>query len=357
MRTIPGRDGVPLKYICRESDIPDPTPNNDFLDDYVMMAHVGTGEAYTIDAAEVHTLIVKFIAGNETAEIKIKPYENDRDGRKDWKALKEHYEGTGIHAFDIIEAESTLANLFYSGEKHPHMYWEKFEKQLTNAFTTYVKVEGYIVHSTAIKLRILLTKVKADFLVHVKSGINIELTKVPLTMTYERALATFRNEVNLKHPPQMSASTSTSRERRYVREMNTGRGRGRGDGRGRSGRSHGGRGRGNWVTKTRTDSSIITLTDGQKIEYHPSFMFPNYIFNKMKQQDKDRLIRERSEHKKRKASEITTLTSPVPQVSTSRSVAEISEVTRGTENPNARDNIPGSTMMGGRNERANTRGN
>ena len=354
LRTIPGRDGVPLKYICRETDIPDPTPNNDFLDDYVMMAPIGTGEAYTIDAAEVHTLIVKFIAGNETAEIKIKPHENDRDGRKDWKALKEHYKGIGIHAFDIIEAESTLTNLFYSGEKYPHMYWEKFEKQLTNAFTTYAKVEGYVVHSTAMKLRILLSKVKADFLVHVKSGINIELTKVPLTMTYEQALATFCNEVNLKHPPQMSATT-TSRERRYVRKISTGQGRGWRDGRGRSGQGHGGRGCGNWVTKTRTDSSIITLTDGQKIEYHPSFMFPNHIFNKMKQQDKDRLSRERSEHKKRKANEITTLTAPMPLVHTSKSMAEISQVTQSSEKPNARDNNPGSTMMGGRNERANTR--
>ena len=103
------------------------------------------------------------------------------------------------------------------------------------------------------------------------------------------------------------------------------------------------------------DSSIITLTDGQKIEYHPSFMFPNHIFNKMKQQDKDRLSRERSEHKKRKANEITTLTAPMPLVHTSKSMAEISQVTQSSEKPNARDNNPGSTMMGGRNERANTR--
>ena len=71
-----------------------------------MMAPIGTGEAYTIDAAEVHTLIVKFIAGNETAEIKIKTYENNRDGRKDWKALKEHYKGIGIHAFVLLSKQS-----------------------------------------------------------------------------------------------------------------------------------------------------------------------------------------------------------------------------------------------------------
>ena len=39
IRAIPGRDGVPLKYICRDKDeADDDTPNDDFLDDYVAMA-------------------------------------------------------------------------------------------------------------------------------------------------------------------------------------------------------------------------------------------------------------------------------------------------------------------------------
>ena len=54
--------------------------------------------------------------------MKIKAHESLRNGRVDWNSLKEHYEGVGIHAFDIVEAESTLANLFYSGEKYPHIY-------------------------------------------------------------------------------------------------------------------------------------------------------------------------------------------------------------------------------------------
>ena len=70
-------------------------------------------------------MIVKFIVGNETTEIKIKPNKNERDGHKDWKALNKHYEGIRIHAFVIIEVESRLVNLFYSGTKYPHIYWEK----------------------------------------------------------------------------------------------------------------------------------------------------------------------------------------------------------------------------------------
>ena len=121
------RDGVPLNYIIRDSVEPDPTPCDDFLDEYVLMAPIEWGEAYHIDASEVHTLLVKFITGNETAEMRIKAYEIERNGQIDWMALKEHYEGVGIHAFDIIEVEAIIIDLFYSGEKFPLMYWEKFE--------------------------------------------------------------------------------------------------------------------------------------------------------------------------------------------------------------------------------------
>jgi hypothetical protein len=40
IRAIPGRDGAPLKYVCRDEDEPDPAmENKDFLDDYVAMLH------------------------------------------------------------------------------------------------------------------------------------------------------------------------------------------------------------------------------------------------------------------------------------------------------------------------------
>ena len=51
LRTIPGRDGVPLSYITRVSDGINPTPNPDFIDDYVAMAAL-SGEAFVIDSSE-----------------------------------------------------------------------------------------------------------------------------------------------------------------------------------------------------------------------------------------------------------------------------------------------------------------
>jgi hypothetical protein len=155
--------------------------------------------------------------------------------------LKEHYKGVGLHALDIMKAENTLNTLFYLGEKKPHMWWEDFEQQITSAFTVFNRREGRIVHSDEMKLRILLNKIEADFLVRVKASIGIELTRQPITLSYEQALATFRNEVNRKFPPQMASATRT---RRSINEMGTqGRGRGGRFGRGQA-TSHGGRGRG-----------------------------------------------------------------------------------------------------------------
>ena len=82
VRSIPLRDGIPLKYIIRENDLPDLTPNKDFIDEYVNNATL-MGEAFTIDSAEVHTFIVNLIEQNEEAESVIKVHEDERYRRKD----------------------------------------------------------------------------------------------------------------------------------------------------------------------------------------------------------------------------------------------------------------------------------
>ena len=66
------------------------------------MAPIGGGEAYNIDAAKVHILVVKFITENKTGEMKVKAHGSLRNRCIAWNALKEHYEGIGIHGFDIV---------------------------------------------------------------------------------------------------------------------------------------------------------------------------------------------------------------------------------------------------------------
>ena len=179
LRAIPGRNGVPLKYVCRDNDLPLFIPGAEMLEDYVNCAPLN-GESYELDAAEVHTYIVNFVAGNATAEAKILPHVGENNGCLDFIALREHYEGVGVNSIEMIKADKVLNSLYYAGEKKPHMWWEEFEKQLTKAFAVYHRNEGRQVHSDAMKLRILVQKVNADFLQTAKSSINIELTCDPM---------------------------------------------------------------------------------------------------------------------------------------------------------------------------------
>eukprot|EP00978_Attheya_sp_CCMP212_P009263 scaffold21879_cov34-Attheya_sp.AAC.2 len=94
LRLIPGRDGVPLSYVIHPNNQADAVIHADFIDDYVSMAPL-SGVAYTIDSAQVHTFITNLIAGNSTAEAKVEPDAELNDGRRDFKNLRDHYEGIG----------------------------------------------------------------------------------------------------------------------------------------------------------------------------------------------------------------------------------------------------------------------
>ena len=175
LRTQPGRDGVPLNYVIRDNVNPPPAgtpPSTEFLDDYVSHSPLN-GATFASDAGEVHTYLVNFISGNATAENKIMPFVAERNGRTSFQALKNHYEGVGANATAIVAAEEDITNLFYSGEKKPHMWWEEFETRLTMAFAIIDKDQGRQVYTDIVKLRMLNKKVKADFLEQVKTTIEI----------------------------------------------------------------------------------------------------------------------------------------------------------------------------------------
>ena len=200
LQMIPGRNGQPLSNVCRRDDALLTVPNVEFMDDYVNRAPL-SGEAFIIDATEVHIYIQSFISGNEMAEAKILPHASEINGRLDFITLKEHYKGVDANSKELIFADKTLETLLYTGEKPPHMWWEEFEKLLTKSFTIYERYEGRHVYSNLHKIHILICKVDADFLKSIKTTINLELTRDPVTITYDQALTTFRNE-----EPQVSSS-------------------------------------------------------------------------------------------------------------------------------------------------------
>ena len=105
LRAMPGRNGVPLAYIIREDDNPHIDNNASMLDNYTTGAP-HTGEAFDLDSTCVHTYIMNFIQGNANAEAKILGVIDQRDGRAAYKRLKDNYEGVGINAVAITEAEA-----------------------------------------------------------------------------------------------------------------------------------------------------------------------------------------------------------------------------------------------------------
>ena len=208
LKSVPGMQGIPLSYVIRDNaaGAAADDPQLSFLDNFVQRAPL-YGDAYSTDNSEVHTYIVYFTRGNSVAESKITSHGGNQNGRDDFIALKEHYEGVGINSVEVNKAENIIANLFYSGEKKPHMWWAEFEKVLNRSFAIVQKAENRAVHSNNMKLRILMGKVQADFLQQTKAALNIDMARIPMTLTYETAMTTFRNVVNNKYPPSVSRIT------------------------------------------------------------------------------------------------------------------------------------------------------
>jgi hypothetical protein len=226
------------------------------------------------------------------------------NGRLDFIALKSHYEGVGINAIGIINADHVIEHLFYAGEKKPHMWWDEFERQLTKSFAVYDKKEGRQVYSDEMKLRILCRKVQADFLQQTRTTIQIDLTRDPVTMTYSQALTNFRNEVNRKFNPDMGGSNRSQRSMRRIQEMRRGGGRGRG----RFGRFQGRGGRGGRFGRgfsgnrrpRMQGSRTVRGNDGREIVVHPAFNFTPQEWSNLPAQEQDRIRDERQEHKRRR---------------------------------------------------------
>ena len=108
LSTILGQDGVPLRYVIRESAAPDyvielqPDYNFKQLSINCMPLKKLT---YKTDCRKVHQIIHGFVQG-ETAETWIRPKERNQDGRLDYLTLLAHYGGKGNKTARIKEAEA-----------------------------------------------------------------------------------------------------------------------------------------------------------------------------------------------------------------------------------------------------------
>ena len=375
LKTLPGRDGVPLAYIIRNNEVPDPTPMADFLDEYVANAPL-TGDTYAMDNAQVATLIKSFVVGNTEAETKIQTLATPSDGRGIYRTLKEHYAGQGVYAIDLRDAEGLIENLYYTGEKRPHMWWIRFEQQLKWAYSILDQKEGRQVYSDERKLKKLLEfRIKADFLTETKASLLVDLSRIPMRLSFDEAMAALRASVQANHPDAFSGNASHHITRRSVNETNRGRGSGRFSGRGRGGRGRGrgggGRGRGyngnnggGSGKRMRSDSEFVKLKNGKTIEYHPSFRFndddlrnfPSELYERMQQERADYNNKKHKDNKKKSGDQsvkeiASAIISQMSHMSGSQAPPREVNADTQTHVSQVSTGNAGSTMYGGRNGR------
>ena len=286
LNTIPGRYGLPLGYTCREENNPAliEDPSLDMFSNLIKMARL-EGDAYERDVREVHTYIMRFISGNPVAEAKVLSHPHQGNGRMDYLALREHYAGTGFHSVEIKQAERTIQHLYYAGEKKPLMDWSKFEKELNLAFAIMERKYGANSYNNERKLRLLMDKTtRADNISQMRTSIECQLAAIPVTVTYEKGMTSFRNVVNSKAIPE----TNTTNRSRRLQKIEKGKKRGNNNNNYQNNKKG---------KRSHPNAQMIRMKDGTMKEIHASYFLTAKDWENMPDNVAERIKRERNEYR------------------------------------------------------------
>ena len=97
------------------------------------------------------------------------------------------------------------------------MWWAEFERRLRWGYSILKKKYGAAAYPEEVMLQGLEKKIKADFLESTRAALTIELSKLPLTLTFDGAMKAYRLVVNRKYPPTLG---HTHKVKRSIRETN-----------------------------------------------------------------------------------------------------------------------------------------
>ncbi|MGH7974029.1 MAG: hypothetical protein ACREBR_00785 [bacterium] len=278
---IKGGDRIPLNYVIRDRDVPDPTAVYASELEHLTSTVPLSGEHYNRDNIKVYG-IIKSLALEGPGWNWIIHLDREQNGRNAWKALTSHYEGDSMQSRTVDEAYKNIANAHYSGERR-NFTFETFTnihqrahqdlKRLGEIVTEKKKVRDFInnIHDPNLGIG------KANVLAH-----------APYSNDFTLASNYLSNFV-------VRFKSNAAVERRGVSALEAGRGRfsrggcgrGRGRGRGREGRGNrGGRSYGGDVTNRH---------------------YPPAEWAKLSYEDKTKVLEMRENNKKRKSSAVTTL--------------------------------------------------
>lgn len=176
LSTIPGCTGIPLSYVVREFDDPtDPEDTSDYLATLVLRAPL-SGPVFMADRRQVHQLLTGKVLG-ESAEEWLRDHKRKNNGRLDFQALTNHFEGEGNVSRRISQAEALHKQLVYKQERA--MKFTVFLNKLQNMFQIY-KQEGEEKPESA-KIRFLLDRTQAPHLSQAVTNLRYEHNKGSLT--------------------------------------------------------------------------------------------------------------------------------------------------------------------------------
>jgi len=314
LKTQPGRSGIPLAYIIRDED-DSPNSSQDLFDNYIRNAPLD-GNAYISDARSVHLYLMKLICGNKVAEQRVLPTRCKQDGRIDYQALVNYYEGVGAKKISIREAEKDVCNLYYTGERHPHMWWARVETKIINAFAVIDKEYGYPVYPDLAKLRILQRMVRCDSLKTIKATINYQMSIKDRTIDFTTALANYRNAVD----SNISNSINTKRSHRSISTSMSARP--------------------SYETQDEIKGSwTVNGIDGKEIKVHPKIRFSRQQWFNIPMETRKRLKQMRDEYKAKRSKQ------------NKRSAKEVNIGGNGKESVNQEVEQEHRSLMGGKAER------
>jgi hypothetical protein len=150
-----GANGIPLSYVIREND--DPNPNGEYPD--FILKTIGCapldGEYYSADRLTVFNMIVSFTTGQPSGDW-IKNTIRYADGRRSMNALRTHFAGEGNATRNMAEADRLHETLHYKSERS--VSFEVFLTQCQKMYNIYEKEKEPMTDEA--KVRFLFKKVQ-----------------------------------------------------------------------------------------------------------------------------------------------------------------------------------------------------
>lgn len=169
LATILGTSGVPLSYVIRKQDIPVAGRQYESHMEKMIACAPLQGVHYNADRFRVHQIIKGLVQATPAWEW-ITHLDRLGDGRRDYQALRAHYEGKGSMNRRLADAESMLTKLHYKSERI--FPFEKYLTRLQLIFQVYA--ENNETFTEAAKVRVLLNRIQHPQLQNAVEAVRLE---------------------------------------------------------------------------------------------------------------------------------------------------------------------------------------